>query len=475
MSAQCAILRQELKVWESQFSAANGGRKAGRADIKASGDIALRYKEYNRLRDILNGKVKQPQSPKRPRSSTETHDVGTPPKKRNTGSAAPAATPMKSTPKKENETHHTPGSESKLFTPVHKKLMISPTPQKDGIVLGIFDLLPSETPSKLRIVMGEIEPNLMQTPQKANGTNEDELLSSGKLCDKTPMSEGRRFMLDQFVTPSKRKRADEPGTPTSARGGATPSFLRRDFRIMETVDEEHHSPKMRKPRSFMRSLKAERQAESPAPDADFDDDEEALRELEQESAAPAAPSKKTNEVLVEDSQVAMKLGADGEGMSDVEDDGKELGPDGQPRRIWKKRGQKRQTKRVIMRPVFSKPKAPGPQLETIQSEDELDTEGNIPETQHDDEDYDSSADSDYSNASHSTKKRKTQQQQNAKSGPKTATVQQENTAGKESTVKKVAKKISASAHANFRRLKIKNKNSKAGGAGGRGSWGRGRR
>ena len=38
---------------------------------------------------------------------------------------------------------------------------------------------------------------------------------------------------------------------------------------------------------------------------------------------------------------------------------------------------------------------------------------------------------------------------------------------KEGVVKKAVRKVSASAHANFRKLKIKNKNSKAGGRGGR--------
>jgi len=32
-------LRQELKVWEKQFQADNGGRKAGRDDIKATPTI----------------------------------------------------------------------------------------------------------------------------------------------------------------------------------------------------------------------------------------------------------------------------------------------------------------------------------------------------------------------------------------------------------------------------------------------------
>ena len=34
-----SVLRQELKVWERNFAAANGGRKAGRDDIKQNPTI----------------------------------------------------------------------------------------------------------------------------------------------------------------------------------------------------------------------------------------------------------------------------------------------------------------------------------------------------------------------------------------------------------------------------------------------------
>jgi hypothetical protein len=38
---QLTILRQELKVWEREFAAANGGRKAGRDDIKHHPSIGM--------------------------------------------------------------------------------------------------------------------------------------------------------------------------------------------------------------------------------------------------------------------------------------------------------------------------------------------------------------------------------------------------------------------------------------------------
>jgi DNA replication regulator SLD2 len=41
LQQQSAILRQELKVWEKEFAAANGGRKAGRDDIKQHPSIGM--------------------------------------------------------------------------------------------------------------------------------------------------------------------------------------------------------------------------------------------------------------------------------------------------------------------------------------------------------------------------------------------------------------------------------------------------
>jgi DNA replication and checkpoint protein len=40
-------LRQELKVWEKQFSNDNGGRKAGREDIKADSSTGMCRTPFN--------------------------------------------------------------------------------------------------------------------------------------------------------------------------------------------------------------------------------------------------------------------------------------------------------------------------------------------------------------------------------------------------------------------------------------------
>ena len=71
--------------------------------------------------------------------------------------------------------------------------------------------------------------------------------------------------------------------------------------------------------------------------------------------------------------------------------------------------------------------------------------------------------SDYSDDSHTPKKRKTQPKKKAEAHAKQT--KDPAVTKDEGTVKKVARKVSASAHANYRRLKIKSKNSKGQGKG----------
>lgn len=462
---------------------------------------------------MLDGKSKPQPPPTSPKRKAEPSQQlsQTPTKKvKSAAITIHAATPTR------HESKDVLLSASKLFSPTHFQAMLGPTPQKDGIVLGLFDLLPAESPCKQRTVLGDIEPNHLQTPQKKRsaptGEDEDddnELAWSGKMArmGRTPVSEGKRHFLDQFATPQKRKRDLDEGTPSSRNQATTPVFLRRNFRPMPALAEQPTSPRVpRKPRSFMRSLStmlqerrkeqqedaekeadAKRQAELEAEaeaeaelygnDPD-DDEEEAMREMEGETAPAPMPST----VLVEDSQFDMKLGADGDNVSDSEtdvDDG--LGRNGQPRKVWKKRGQKRSTKRVNMRPVIHKRQPQEPQQAARDSEDEDGDEATaIAETQIADQgepasedfnDSDATAvedESDYGNASeHTPKKRKAESKKQPAKAPEPA----KETGEKENIVKKAARKISAQAHANFRRLNIKNKNSKASGRG----WGRNRR
>ncbi|KAL1639029.1 hypothetical protein SLS58_008358 [Diplodia intermedia] len=503
---QCTAIRVELKAWEKSFQAANAGRKAGRADIKATPHIAAKYKEYHKLRDILDGRSKPqpppPASPKRKPDPAAFAIYQTPTKK----VKHMAATDDSELRQPRDDMLHL--SPTKLFSPAAHEL--GPTPQKDGIVLGLFDLLPTESPAKQqRTVLGDITTAnaQLQTPQKKrkhdfDEDEENDLVWSGKMArmGRTPVSEGKRHFLDQFATPQKPKREHDEGTPSSRGQATTPVFLRRNFRPMPCLAENPTSPRMlRKPRSFTRTLSTilqerrkekeddarqeaeakrraelEAEAELAANDPD-DDEEEAMREMEGGHTRAPVPPKAPSTVLVKDSQFDMKLGADGENPSDSEPSEAETGP---PRKAWKKKGAKRQTRRVNMRPVKTRPPPQQPQPTAADSGDESDA--TVAETQpaqpanEDFNDSDSTAvEDDAYESEHTPKKRKVGSSSSSKKQPTKAAAAKPSDTGekKENVVKKATRKISAQAHANFKKLKIKNKNSKAGGRG----WGRNRR
>jgi hypothetical protein len=338
----------------------------------------------------------------------------------------------------------------------------------------------AETPSKRRIIFGEIEPNVFQTPSKNADAASEASLESRARGDRTPLSAGKRFLFNQFVTPKKRK-VDEEGTPTSAlRGLATPAFLRRDNVLdkIEEADETTPRPAPWKRRGMVRSLSAMIQAMRKDEDDRLDEEADIMRELEMEEEGISAPARpRVSQVLVEDSQAAMPLGPDRglESEEDEEEEEEELGRDGKPRRVWKKKGLKRQTRRVIseyivsmintvhadnltVRPNAAKPKA-APEFN--HDDEDSDTEHTaVAETQVQTEAMSALSDDDESeyasDVSHSAKKRKPPADKADKSEEK-----------KEGVVKTATRKIKATAHANFRRLKIKSKGGNGGKGGGR--------
>ncbi|KAF2819784.1 hypothetical protein CC86DRAFT_449813 [Ophiobolus disseminans] len=446
---RCNVLRLDLKVWEKKFAAQNNGRKAGRDDIKANENISNKYKEYSKLRGKLSAQV-APQTPsKRTASRRSARDVERTPK----GPPKPLIlTPLKR--KREEELASEAIPQSPDFLSPQGPNVIGPTPQRDGIVLGLFDLLPAGTPSKSRTALGNVELNVLQTPsRKVEVAASETSLESRARGERTPLSTGKRFMLNQFVTPKKR-RLDDEGTPSSTlRGLATPAFLRRGnvLGAIDETDETTPRPAPWKRRGLGRSLSAMIQAMKKDEDDKLDEEADIMRELEMEEAGISIPKKsRVPEVLVEDSQAPMPLGPDrGLGSDEDEDEEPELGPDGKPRRVWKKKGLKRQTRRVNMRPHLTKPK-PEPILQ-IQDDSE-DEQGGVAETQLTADaanDLDSESDeSDFaSDGSHTPRKRKVQKKKLADAKDQ----------AEEGVVKKTARKIKATAHANYRRLKIKGK------------------
>lgn len=436
---------------------------------------AQKYKDYNRIRDILCGKAvdQAPSVTQKKVSRKRKHE------------AAPILTPSKrlqvtKTPSKSAshpaaiDPYDSPSLVRNLYTPSHNRV-IGPTPQKDGQVLGLFDLLSEEggdTPSKGQITIIGPDGKVQGTPRKPidGGGDFSDMIKHSR----TPVSSRKRFMLDKFGTPLKGRHPNELAgkTPLSASKlhFATPSFLRRDSHhtamhvIHESGESLTLSPEMvrlpRKPivRGLSSMLAGLRKMEEEAADDDLD----VLREVENENSGLSKPVNK-GAVLVEDSQFPVLLGGfDDEAMFDSEPEEVKnplLGRDGQPLKIWKKKGQKRSTRRVTIKPVRNAKSQPTSQAQapndafSDEPTAQPDEEEAVPETQQATEasgNFDSDSASEYTASEGGTRHRRLDQGQKKKK----MTV-----SGK---VKSVTRKVGAMAHANFKRLKLRNSGSKGG-------------
>ncbi|KEY65376.1 hypothetical protein S7711_04273 [Stachybotrys chartarum IBT 7711] len=432
-------LRGDLKKWENDWAGAHDGRKPGREDIKRNPDIAQKYKDYNKIRDILAGKVPPGSESKKRKKAHAPAPVETPRKR-----AKQTSTPSR--PRNSlDEGLMSPAISRKLFSPA-PVTTLGPTPQRDGHVLGLFDLLVEKelgTPSK----PASQSLGVQATPSKRMGSGRGE-----EKLSRTPMSASKRQMLDHFMTPLK-KRSQNPtaATPSSVTKLQfdTPAFLKRHS--MPALDENGdfstvaplrlpRKPMVRGLSEIVASLRETEREE-------LDEELDAMLEMEQEMTRTSKP--RNEDVEVGDSQPKGLLGGfDDEGLYDspVED---EVRRDGQPLRVYKKKGQKRTTRRVNMRPTRTK-RPTDVEDGDGGSEDEV-----IPETQPTiaiagDEQADAGSGSDFEDGNAPT------------SRDRKGTASQRKPATKENVVKKTVKKVSAMAHANFKRLKLRNHGAKGG-------------
>lgn len=377
---------------------------------------------------------------------------------------------------------------------------VGPTPQKDGRVLGLFDLL-TGTPSRSAggdggtVSIFETSSRALGTPSRKTGRHSD-LPDDDKLT-RTPVSSSKRSFLDGFMTPLHKRDGNAVKTPKSGSVSklqfATPAFLRRTHAVaLPAVDENGvwEVEPIRLPRKPIRRGLSAVVADLRRLEEDAMDEElEAMREMEMEmepagvtkesrvAEGGAAPEKVTTEagesypivsrdnsapeVVIEESQPRLLGAFDDEGLYDSPDeDQRDRG--GQPLRTFKKRGQKRTTRKVNIKPTRMKRPAE-PEENPIESDGDEphggDGDGDIvPETQLElatpssdlvdlGSDFDGSDGSDDDDDLGSAKR--------SKAATTTAK-------GKESGIKKVVRKVKAAAHANFRRLKLRNHGSKGG-------------
>ncbi|PYI07569.1 hypothetical protein BO78DRAFT_417688 [Aspergillus sclerotiicarbonarius CBS 121057] len=492
IAAQSANLRAELKEWERAFAVANGGKKAERNDIKKVPEIAAKYKEYSRLK-ALESKNEKKAIKLEERLKKRKHTSPTGPEDADTTSTPrKAAKGVFETPSKsrvaishpsEVDPYDSPSVLRRLFSPsTHQsplKAAIGPTPQRDGKALGLFDLLSESggstaTPSATR--MASVRDTAAQTPSRRNqlDTIAEEEEESPR-PERTPASSGKKWMLSTlFATPTTWRYAmmenegprypayfkNEPEPEKANEGPAeseTPSFLRRSTSgRYDTGNEGGLSPiaVRKRPQFVGKGLSALVQGLRDMEEEQMQDDMDVLHEIEAEQAA----------------------------MNDV---GDSQAPD-EPWRTFKKKGQKRTTRKVRMKPVVSKPK-PEPQLPGSDGEgDDLDEEQTVvPETQHpapetkthdmdeveslhtmSEPDFDS--DPDYDESKPTRSKSFSERMKEAIAADKPQEERQEKAPqpkAKEQEKKPRARKVNPAAHANYRSLKLRNKNTKGRGGG----------
>jgi len=487
---------------------------------------ASQYKKYNEVRDILAGKVKvqiaSSPSSRRKRSSEEAAvAVVLTPSKR----SKPIQTPSKVrtvdvvVERDDDGTFQTPSSRS-LFSPA-MPTSIGPTPQKNGRILGLFDLLEENTENAPpNGYTGGNGSKTQATPSKA---------SAAKLeLGRSPMTPSRRNMLNAFTTPKGRKEGGgNSNNPLGARTPSsvsklhlsTPAFLRR-APLLPTVDEDgpHYKspePIMRLPRKPLgRSLSSVVASLRKLEEEKLDEELEALHEMENEdqnkmntntkttssnTAKPAAAAQKKSKdaaagpekILEPDSQTPQLLGGfDDEGLYDSPTEEATKGRDGQPLRVYKKKGQKRTTRRVNMRPTRAKrPENAAAVVEEENDDDASEVENGdnaiVPETQFDPNkpveelpDVDANVDSgsefnddDNDNDTYTAEDgEEDDEKAPAKKKPKKSAAGTDKKGDKkkgekgekEGKVKKAARKVNELAHANFKRLKLRNTGSKGG-------------
>ena len=362
-----------------------------------------------------------------------------------------------------------------LLSPSQARTSLGPTPQKNGTVLGLFDGLSSQsggkTPSK-RKALAPVTANIQATPSKERHVQQQDLGQIGMSKD----SAGKN--PQPFLTPSRRK---ENGlSPFALRSVSkidpddTPAFLRRGPPVrgampttsLNIIGEASWSPvavrKLALPpigRGFSALVKDLRDME----DERLDEELDIMNEMEADSDRPnAAKVNNIPTLLVEDSQPAdMPLGPDQAPESEEAEDPKATTGDGRPLKVWKKKGQKRTTRKSNMKPSTAKWK---PEVEwkagTVEDSTTAGQADAVEETQMDATALRPDDASDFEASNSDRAEAVTQRRATEQSRGHDAEKRSEKGGGDSQTVRK-KRKVSATAHANYRSLKIKNKNSKA--------------
>ena len=342
------------------------------------------------------------------------------------------------------------------------------------MVLGLFDVLSPSSHSQTLpkhytslAVTGNVQDTPSKRPSPHTAGSKD--VSAEQYHHRPPLSVSKQACLNAFLTPSTCRVKNSKSTPSSHNGVSnfrfdeTPNFLRRDsqraFTGKENKDIEdyiswspmasRHPPKGYAGKGLSALVKGLREMEEERLDEELD----MLKEIE-DGDTPAGRLQEAKVLVIDSQRPDMPLGPDGSvdlgGNEDFADEGK--GRDGKPLKVWKKKGQKRTTRKVVIKPTTGKWK-PEPAW-NLGNESEDDDEILVAE--------DSQVIVPWQR-----KEEQGVKDEEIHVGMETKELRNSNNRSrergegrKEGFATTVKKKISATAHANFRTLKIKNKQSK---------------
>ncbi|KFY14968.1 hypothetical protein V491_05841 [Pseudogymnoascus sp. VKM F-3775] len=326
--------------------------------------------------------------------------------------------------------------------------------------------------------------------------------------ERTPLSSSKRFLLDTFVTPLKRRRGSDGGsakktslTPSSVSklNLSTPSFLRRDNRVgaLEAISEDAAdalsppAPRMPK-RTLVRGLSSMLASLREMQEEALDDDLDALREMESGPPPPnAGPKQALPKPQAPKLQESVQVG-DSQQLSDFpfidfpdldfNNDGKDeenaLGEKEQAIAdrdsqlpVYKKKGQKRTTRKVNIKPVRTR--APAQEVAPMAYSDDEDDEygaGQDDTQERDTQNPDLIPDTQEGFEAGSLPLYKAVR--NFDSGSENSTQYTASEGGtryKRSKQKTTGRKhkVGAQAHTNYKRMKLKNSGAKGGRLGGK--------
>ncbi|KAK6543202.1 DNA replication regulator sld2 [Orbilia ellipsospora] len=353
-------LKLKIKTWEKEFAIKNDGRPPARQDISSNLKMAARYSEYQKLKKILRSEYSQPSQPDRaPISSTPCK-----PSSNNTSTPLnQSSNPFFFTPTTRPEVLGQLGSPSASAVRRLKwiaKGYVSPTPQKNGRVLGLFDKLPGSTPTPPKRTRDADDKALLaklSDSAKKNTTSSQPILEDSDEedgytpLDPTTPSRKRRY---EFQTPLAKKSRPNSNDPDPL---ATPAIFRQHSYSLElketgspiSPDIQRFLPnrgmigKMKPLSTLVKELR-EMQDKEEDPGADV------LRELEQSELnlqqTDVGDNNSPNELTLEKTEGLATVVSAGDA------DGLAVRTTTKPS-IYKKKGQKRQTRRVKIRPVRS--------------------------------------------------------------------------------------------------------------------------